>query len=78
MGVNRIEIEELVLQDFGRSDGAAIELALRSGLAGAGRRFGEPRTIARIDPTAIELSAGASHRAIGGAVAERLHGSVQT
>lgn len=77
-----VEIEELVLHGFARNDGVAvadaIERTLRSRLASTGGRFGETRTIDRIDAPTIELAASASPRAIGGAVAERVHGSVRT
>ena len=63
MVVKRVEVEiqELVLHGFDE----------------AGGRFGESRAIDRIDAPAIDLAAGASPRAIGGAVAERLHGSMR-
>jgi hypothetical protein len=83
MVVRRVEVEiqELVLHGFDRSDGVAvaesIERALGSQLEDAGGRFGESRAIERIDAPAIDLAAGASPRAIGGAVAERLHGSMR-
>jgi len=76
-----VEIEELVLHGFGRSDGAAVaesvERALRSQLADPGVGFGESRTLDHVDVPRIELAAGASPRTIGAAVAERLHGSVR-
>ena len=70
-----------MLHGFDRRDGVAvaqsIEHALASQVDEAGGRFGESRAIDRIDAPAIDLAAGASPRAIGGAVAERLHGSMR-
>jgi hypothetical protein len=83
MGVTQVEveIEELVLHGFSRSDAvavaASIERSLRVQFADSSSRFGKSRTIERVDAKAIEVTAGATPRAIGGAVAERLHRSVR-
>ena len=83
MGVRRVEVEiqELVLHGFRGLDGAAVadavEQALRSRLAGADARLGQSRALDRIEAPAIRLAGGVSARALGGAVAERLHGSLR-
>jgi hypothetical protein len=75
-----VEIEELVLHGFGHGDGTAVaaslERALRSRLV-AGGGFGESRTLDRVEAAPIRVGAGASPRALGRAVAERLEGSVR-
>jgi hypothetical protein len=75
-----IEIEELALHGFGRIDGAAvaesIQATLGSLLSSSGD-LGATREVDRIEAPAIELAAGASERTIGGAVAERLQGSLR-
>jgi hypothetical protein len=82
MDVKRVEVEiqELVLHGFAGVDGAAVaesvERALRARLA-HDAAFGESRTVDRVDAPAIELGARASARTIGGAVADRLHGSMR-
>ena len=76
-----VEIEELVLHGFGRIDGAAvaesIQAKLGSLLSSPGGDFGKSRTSDSVEAPAIEVAAGASPRAIGSAVAERLQGSVR-
>jgi hypothetical protein len=83
MGLRRVEVEiqELVLHGFAGIDGAAVaasvERALRSRLAHTSASFGESRTFERVETPAIELGALATPRMLGGAVADRVHGSLR-
>jgi hypothetical protein len=83
MGVRRFEVEigELVLHGFADVDGpavaASLERALGSQLERAGADFGRSRSVERLDAPPIVVGAGTSARALGAAVAGRLHGSLR-